>query len=93
MWVSILSDLPSSSTSRTNPDSGHSTQQSTDDPEEEDGLDEGTLFESFSPRDSSLMRTHLVLVTSDEEVIVDNVGLHSRLSQRRLSADKITGAP
>jgi len=89
MCVSILSELPS--TSRTNPDSGHSDQQSTDDPEEEDGMDEGAP--SFSPRDSSLTPTRLVLVTSDEEVIVDNVSLHSRLYQWRFSADRITGAP
>jgi hypothetical protein len=38
------------------------------------------------------MHTRLVLVTSDEEVIADNVSLHSSLSRRLFSADKVTGA-
>jgi hypothetical protein len=41
MYVSILSELRR--TSQTNPDSGHSTQLPTDDPNEEDGMDEGVL--------------------------------------------------
>jgi len=45
----------------------------TDDETEEDGMDESTL--SFIPRSHFLMRTRVVIITSDEETIFDNVSL------------------
>jgi metacaspase-1 len=39
----------------------------------------------FSPRYPSLMRVHLVIITSDEKIIVDNVRLHLNSSLQRVS--------
>ena len=38
------------------------------------------------------MRTRVVIITSDEDAILDNVSLCSELPQRRLSANKFPGA-
>ena len=49
-------------------------------------MDESTL--SFIPRSHFLMRTCVVILTSDEDVIIDNVCF--ALPQRRLSANKVS---
>jgi hypothetical protein len=62
-------------TQLTSTDSGHSDQEEAkSDLEEEDGMDESALF--LYPRYHSLIRIHLVLITSDEKHIIDDVRLH-----------------
>ena len=38
------------------------------------------------------MRVHLVLITSDEKTIIDNVGLHLNPSLRRVLIEVLSGA-
>ena len=72
-------------------DSGHSDQRGpTDDEKEEDGKDESTL--SLIQRSHFLMCTHVVIITCDEDAIIDDVSFCSWLPHRRLSANKFPGA-
>ena len=66
--------FPTPNTQLTTIDSGHSDQQDAKSGlNEEDGMDESALL--FLPRCPSLIRVHLVLITSDEKNIVDKVRL------------------
>ena len=53
-------------------------------------MDESTLF--FSLGDPSLMCARLVIITSDEEHIVDDVRLHPSPCLWRVFTDKFPGA-
>jgi hypothetical protein len=45
----------------------------------------------FSPTYPSLMRVYLVIITSDEKIIVDDVRLHLNPSLQRVFTDMLTG--
>jgi len=89
--VCFLSDLHLPDTQLTSTDSGHSDQQDAkSDLGEEDGLDESALL--FLPEVSLSNARSLVLITSDEKTIIDNVRSHINLSRWRVFTDVFSGA-